>query len=247
MNGETGYFFFLKHWKDIKFTRTNSRQRDNRIKIIKKNMDVALQERLPVMPAGLRELEVDENGGIDQHEINDFYRTLIRVSNTLSTISDLNSPIIDKARFALQMAYNELHDYIMGNTIKGKGSFFSSKFGRRKLRYGTRNVWTACSVAVKHLDDPTNIGPNDTVVGLYQAMKATEPLMIHHLNNGYLNKIFRGDGSVWLIDPKTLNRVECSLTPKSIDKWTTVTGLTKLINQFENPKNRKGNKKGFRS
>lgn len=236
MEGETGYYFFLKHWKDIRFTRTGSGQRDHRIKIIKNNLENALQERLPVMPAGLRELEVDENGGIDQHEINDYYRVLIRVSNTLSTINDLDSPIIDKARFALQLAYNELHDYIMTNTIKGKGSFFPAKFGRRKLRYGTRNVWTACSVAVQHLDDPTNIGPDDTVVGLFQAMKATEPLMIHHLNSGYLNKIFRGDGSVWLLDPKTLNRVECTLTPKSIDKWTTTAGLTKLINQFENPR-----------
>lgn len=232
----TGFNFFLSHWKEIKFKRTNSGQRDQRIAIVNDNRDIALQERLPVIPAGLRDLEVDEHGGTDQHEINDFYRTIIRISNTLSTINDLDSPIIDKARYALQMAYNELHDYIMTNTIKGKGSFFSSKFGRRKIKYGTRNVWTAISLAVESLDDPTNITNNHTVVGLFQAMKATEPLMIHHLNTQYLNRVFRGEGTASLIDPKTMARVDVTLKPRSMDKWTTNEGIIKLINQFENPK-----------
>lgn len=236
MQGETGYNFFITHWKDIKFTRTSSTQRDEKIAIVKNAKDVALTDKVLVQPAGLRDLEVDEHGGIDQHEINDFYRNLIKISNTLSTISNLDSPIIDKARFSLQIAFNELHDYILNGLVKGKGSFMAAKFGRRKIKYGTRNVFAAVSPTVIHLDDPTNFNPDHTQVGLFQAIKATEPLMIHHLNNSYLHKIFRGEGYAWLIDPKTLERVEVTLKPRSVDRWTTVAGLTKIINQFQNPK-----------
>lgn len=234
MEGETGYFFFLKHFKDIRFKQTNSKQRDGRIQVVTKNIDRALTERVLVIPAGLRELEVDENGGTDQHEINDFYYSLIKISNTLSTVRDLDSPLTDKARFTLQIAFNELHDYLMSNATKGKNSFFSAKFGRRKIAYGTRNVFAVASTAVKHLDDPTNFGPRHTQVGVFQAIKATEPLFIHHLKTGYLDRIFQGENSAWLIDPKTLMRVEVTMKPRSIDSWTTIEGITKLINQFFN-------------
>ena len=236
MTGSTGYHFFLTHWKDIKFTRTSSSLRDEKIKIVKDFSTDALTNKIVVMPAGLRELEVDEHGNTDEHEVNDFYRNLIKIANTLSTIRDLDSPIIDKARFSLQIAFNELHDYILDALVKGKGSFMSSKFGRRKIKYGTRGVFGAVSPTVKHLDDPANFTPNHTQVGLFQAMKATEPLMIHHLNNYYLNKVFRGESNAWLIDPKTLNRVEVNLKPRSMDRWTTTQGLTKIINQFQNVK-----------
>jgi len=238
MDGETGYQFFISHLPELKLKRTQSNLRDNKIKVVKNNLDRALTEYILVMPAGYRDLEVDEHGGTDQAEINDFYRTLIKISNTLSTINDLNSPIIDKARFSLQMAFNELHDYLMSNSTKGKGSFFNSKFGRRKIKYGTRNVWAVASVSVKHLDDPTNFMPDHTQVGLFQAVKATEPLFIHHLRTGYVDQVFNGENSAWLIDPKTLNRVEVPLKPRTIDRWKTVAGLTKIINQFENVQKR---------
>lgn len=238
MNGETGYSFFLSHWQDIKFKRTSSAQRDEKIEIVKKFADISMTSKILVMPAGLRDLEVDEHGGVDQHEINDFYRTLIKISSTLSTIKDLDSPIIDKARFSLQTAFNELHDYILKNATKGKGSYMSAKFGRRKIKYGTRNVFAAVSAAVSHLDDPVNLSPNDTQVGLFQAIKATEPLMIHHLNSAYLSRVFRGEGYAWLIDPKTLNRVEATLKPRTVDRWATSGGLVKIINNFQNPRMR---------
>ena len=238
MDGETGYQFFISHLPELKLKRTQSNLRDNKIKVVKNNLDRALTEYILVMPAGYRDLEVDEHGGTDQAEINDFYRTLIKISNTLSTINDLNSPIIDKARFSLQMAFNELHDYLMSNSTKGKGSFFNSKFGRRKIKYGTRNVLAVSSVSVKHLDDPTNFMPDQTQVGLFQAVKATEPLFIHHLRTSYIDQVFNGENSAWLIDPKTLNRVEVPLKPRSIDRWKTIAGLTKIINQFENVQKR---------
>lgn len=233
--GSTGFYFFLQHWKEINFKRTSSTQRDEKIQIIKMSVETALTNKILVLPAGLRDLEVDEHGGIDQHEINDFYRTLVKISNTLSTVNDLDSPIIDKARFTLQNAFNELHGYLLSNVTKGKGSFMSAKFGRRKIRYGTRNVFASVSAGVVHLDDPLNMTPNDTQIGIFQAMKATEPLMIHHLKRDFLDRIFAADGYASLIDPKTLNRVEVTLKPRLIDAWTTVTGLTKVINTFQNP------------
>lgn len=239
LNGQTGYYFFLSHLDKIKFKRTNSKLRDEKIEIIRQNMDKALTTKVLVMPAGLRDLEVDENDGIDQHEINDLYRSIIRIANNMASVSDTNSHVVDKGRYALQIAFNELHDYLMTNVTKGKGSFFASKFGRRKLRYGTRSVLSVASTSVKHLDDPTNFKPNNTKVGVFQAVKATEPLFIHHLKKNYLDRVFSGENSAWLIDPKTLERVEVRLKPRTIDRWTTIEGLTKVINAFQNAHLRK--------
>ena len=36
LSGETGYAFFLRHWKDIKFVRNRSDVRDMRIKLLEK-------------------------------------------------------------------------------------------------------------------------------------------------------------------------------------------------------------------
>lgn len=236
MNGKTGYHFFTSHLAKLKIKRTTSAQRDGKIEVVRMNLDKALTTRILVIPAGIRDLEVDEHGGVDQSEINDFYRSILKIANTLSTVHDLNSPIIDKARFTMQLAFNELHDFIMTNTIKGKGSFFASKLARRRIRYSTRGVFAATSAGVKHLDATTNLTPNHTQIGLFQEMKATEPLMIHHLKTAYLDRVFSGEGSAWLIDPKTLTRVEVQLKPRTTDRWTTVEGLTKIINQFKNPR-----------
>ena len=233
LSGETGYYFFLKHWEKIKFKRTSSSLRDAKIENTEKYKDKALIRFIPVYPAGLRDLEVDINGGTDQHEINDFYRAILRTAGTLGSISDLDSPIIDKARYSLQISINELHDYLLNVAIKGKGSFAAAKFGRRKIRHGTRNVMVAVSTGVKHLDDPNNFGPNQTQISLYQSMKASLPLMIHYLNKVYLSRIFN-ESSAWLVDPKTMQRKEVRLSPKTVDKWMTSEGIAKLINNFEN-------------
>lgn len=233
-DGETGFYFFVKHWEKINFRRTSSNKRDLKIEIIKKNIDVAMTDKVIVIPAGMRDLEVDEYGNIDQHEINDFYRRIISISSTLSMVQNLDSPIIDKARFSLQMAFNELHDYITTMMYKGKGSFMLSKFGRRRLRYGSRNVYSAMSHEIDDIDDPTNPTNNHTMLGIYQLMKNTEPLMIHYMNTMYLNYIFRGDGYAWLVDKKTLERVQVGIRPKAVDKWTTSAGLRKVISSFAN-------------
>jgi len=52
LDGQTGYAFFIKHMADIKFKRTGSAERDDRILLIQKNMDRALIRYLLVLPAG---------------------------------------------------------------------------------------------------------------------------------------------------------------------------------------------------
>lgn len=229
--GNTGYHFFISHFKEINFRQTVSKRRDAKIEIVRKFKDNSLTRHVLVIPAGLRDLEVKDDGTVEDNEINDFYRTLIRISNTLSTIHDLDSPIIDKARFSLQIAFNELHNYLMTNIAKGKNSFFNAKFGRRKIKYGTRNVFSVASTSVRHLDDPTNVMPYHTQVGLFQSVKASEPLFYHYLKKEYIDKVF-GDNSGWLIDPKTLQRVEIPLKAKTIDRWCSTEGVVKIINQF---------------
>ena len=48
IDGDTGFYFFLNHWKDIKFKRTNSRLRDEKIAYYEKFKDESEIDKIMV-------------------------------------------------------------------------------------------------------------------------------------------------------------------------------------------------------
>jgi hypothetical protein len=56
-DADTGYTFFLSHFKEIDYPITPSMSRDDRIQLSKKYIDICLYDKIPVMPAGLRDVE----------------------------------------------------------------------------------------------------------------------------------------------------------------------------------------------
>ena len=86
IDGETGYNFFLSYWDRLVFERNESKQRNARIDFIEKYRHVAKTSNILVLPASLRDLEADPDGRDVEGEINEFYRRIISISNTLSSI-----------------------------------------------------------------------------------------------------------------------------------------------------------------
>lgn len=233
INGQTGYYFFMQHWKKIKFKETDSYQRKSRIALINKfKLDgTATLTKVLVIPAGLRDLVIEEGGRIKQNEINDLYRPIIQASNAISTSSDLNTPIIDVSRNNVQNNFNNVYTYIR-NLLDGKGGFIQAKYGRRQIAYGTRNVISAMDTSAADLEQLNSFDINSTGIGIFQLMKAAEPKVIF-LMRQWLAPIFSaGEGKAYLTNKKTLQRELVNITTKTYDRWQTSAGISKLIELY---------------
>lgn len=229
VHGETGYHYFLKYWQDLVFTPTRSKLRDQKIEMVNMYRAKALTQRVLVVPAGLRDVSVDETGRIKQSELNDLYRSLISVSNAISTTGAKDVSLMDTTRLSLQNSFNKIYEFL-DMMIEGKGGIIQGKWASRNIFYGTRNVLTPMDTAIPILGGPGGPGINDTSVGLYQVLFAAQPFARHYILTKWANPVFRpNESSAKLIDPSTLKAEVVKVSPETIDKWLTSAGIDKLL------------------
>jgi hypothetical protein len=227
---ETGYSFFIRHFKKIEFKRNKSPARTQRIEMVEKYRDKALTTRIVVIPAGLRDLEVDSSGRATKNEINDLYYKVLSISNTVPIVDDLESPACDNHRNSLTNTFLEIYT-LLEDMISGKKGFMLDKWGSRRVTHGTRNVLTVMDTSSDVLGAKNAPGYDSTVLGLFQTIKSLTPLTIHLLRSRYLDNIFaQGESSVPLIDKKSLKQEFVSISPETRDLWTTKEGLLHVIN-----------------
>jgi hypothetical protein len=233
VNGQTGFHFFVQHWKDIQFAETKSDQREQNILMIKKYKDKALTSRILVLPAGLRDLEYGPDGRMREDEINTIYRSFIAKSNSVTEqVLKATPEMVDKVRWQLQNTFNQLYE-LLESMIEGKRKLILGKWAARRIFDGTRNVITAMNTSGDYLGSPGNVGYNSTVVGLYQAVKAARPVAVYHIKNGFLSKVFVGAGQpAKLVNKKTLQAEQVELRPEYYDRWMTTEGIEKLLSAF---------------
>lgn len=236
LEGQTGYSFFTEHWAKIEFKETGSPKRSDKIKLIAKYKALALHRNIPVLPAGLREIQVDERGRTVENEVNDMYRKLLSAANTVVDDPALaNSSLYDSARWTLQNRFNELYEHYAG-MLSGKRGLLQQKWGSRRVFNGTRNVLTAAQLGTSSLGSRTAPDMNNTRIGLYQLARGALPLTIHMLQTGWLSQVFANGTLATLVDRKTLKRTDVEIDTMTLAKWTMQEGLEKLINGFREPR-----------
>lgn len=228
----TGFAFFLEHWDKIVFDNEQnpaSNIRAEYIKIVERNKAVALTTNVVVMPAGLRDIEIDESNRKSEDEINVLYRRFIALSNIIVESSlETNPEVIDKPRYDMQLNFVALYDMIE-DLIKGKKKLFLGKFASRRIFNGTRNVITAMNTTVPILGKKGSPGFNSTIIGLYQYLQATLPVSTAQVRD-FLAPMFPDVNSpAVLVDPKTLRPKEVFLHVRYYDRWATTEGVEKVI------------------
>jgi hypothetical protein len=233
INGFTGYTFFLSKFKDIVFEERPSVKREFNIKVVNKYRDNCLYSKLLVMPAGLRDFEVDENGQLKEDEINSLYRHLMSMSVVLENVDlKLNSSYIDNTRFNIQLKVVEIYNYIK-NMLEGKGKLILGKWASRKIFNSTRNVITSYIPTTNKLFDKKTVSANETVVGIYQFLRSTMPLSINLIRNGFLSQVFIGPNSpTVLVNKQTLKKEVVNIDSSYYDKWMTFEGLEETLAKF---------------
>lgn len=229
----TGYAFFLEHWKDIVYEEGTSNLRGEYIKLVNKNKENALTRYIVVMPAGLRDLEIDEFNRKSEDEINTLYRKFIALSNIIVESSlAINAEVIDKPRYDMQLNFAAMYDMIEA-LIKGKKKLFLGKVASRRIFNGTRNVFTAMNTAVTELGKKGTPNFNSTIIGLYQYLQASLPVSTAQVRN-FLAPMFPDVNSpAILVDPKTLRPRDVFLHVRYYDKWATTEGIEKIIASFK--------------
>jgi len=232
-SGKTGFAYFVKYWKQIKFAESKSVTRMQNIILLEKYKNDAMTSKIIVMPAGLRDIEVGEDGRTQEDEINGMYRTLLSISNTIaeSTVK-LNPEVVDTARYSLQMKFIEIYETIE-RMIEGKKKLLLGKWATRAIMNGTRNVITAMNTSVPYLGGPGSVTCNSTIIGLYQAAKAILPVSQYLLRNGFLSKVFQSVNTpAILVNKKTLAKESVLLRPEYFTQWMTDEGLEKVLTRF---------------
>ena len=233
IEGLTGYEFFMSHVKDIMFEERPSIKREQSIELMAKFKDSYLISKILVIPAGLRDIEIDNNGRASSDEINELYYKLLAVSKTINLSTVKVSPeAYNSQRMTLQNTFVEIYDYI-SNIVEGKKNLMMGKWASRKVFNGTRNVITSTNTVNEDFDDPNNIGINDTCIGLFQTLKALLPISVHQLSNGFLSTVFSTVGAPALLtNKKTLMSERVVVSNKEYEKWLTSEGIEKQINYY---------------
>lgn len=235
LDGETGYHFFVSHWSELDPPRTGSSVRDTRIALITKYRQQALLRHLLVMPAGLRDAEVDSDGRLNMGDkINEIYQSVLMLTRNIPSMGNKQTDLSlhDRVRHTLTLRVVEIYQHIE-NLLSGKKGFIQSRWASRRVFNGTRNVLSSLDNSVADLDAPNRPKFNDTAVGVHQAARALLPKTLHALKTGLVGEVFNTSANtVELVHPDTLQRTWVEVSNDDLNTWSTDEGLERVVNQL---------------
>ncbi len=235
----TGYSFFIEHIEELVFEKNESEKRSFLVDLFNK----AIKENkykmryVLVLPAGIRDYSIDDNGKPQEDEVNKFYRKMLFQSSIIDpNISKKSPEVYDNIRNSLQKIALELFDFIKG-LLEGKHKLILGKWLTRKIFNSTRNVLSNPIERANNINDTNRLGYNESYIGLHQFLRTVAPKTLYEIKNKYIKDIFIENNSfAYLTNVKTLKREEVMNThiQKDYDMWTSGDGLEKVIANFGN-------------
>lgn len=232
LDGFTGFTFFEENWLKVQFKENESYRRSESIKLIEKFKKNCMCSLLVVMPAGLRDYEIDEHGQEQEEEINVLYRKMIAISNSISVKSFENAPhLYDNSRVNIQNTFNDIYNLIM-NSIKGKKKLYMGKWATRSIHDTTRNVITTTNIVINNLGDKNNPTFNSIIVGLYQFAKNIAPLVRFRIKEFFSHYFNDSKLPVKVVDKESLQSKLKPINIREYDLWMSEEGLDKILNTF---------------
>lgn len=235
LTGQTGYNFFFSNWTKLKLSKTKSITRNDAIDAMMKYRGAGdTADKIPVIPAGLRDIEINEDNTITKDELNDLYRKILAQSLSLSEIAVKTNPkAVDGTRYAMQLTWNAIFNYFVTN-MGGKNHMIQGQYLARNLDDGTRNVITALSVKPTFYGDTGVPGFGNMTVGIYQAIRACQPNAIYAMKTSFIDRIFTGGSMpIPLINKSTKKTEFVHVDHNYQEKWRSMEGLVKIFMLYE--------------
>lgn len=239
LEGDTGYDFFIRHFDRMVFQKTGSLQRDGRIETIEKYRKESLQDAIVVIPASLRELDVDNDGRTRMDEINNIYQRIIALSRTLPRVTDPETASqFDRTRMSIQSMFVQCYEYLE-SIINNKKGWIQRRYASRRVKNSTRGVLSSRDVSNRDLADPYRPAPMAIAVGMYQLSVSLLPKTKYYLSQGILGEVFDSASEmIRLVDKETLKSTPVELSSTTIDRWYTSTGFEATIQAQRDPARR---------
>lgn len=232
--GNTGYHFFFTTYPKIVLEKNGSEKRALKIDLLEKYRSICTIKKWLVQPAGIRDVR-EENGRATSEEINKLYFGLLSLSQSFvpgATDNEEMAPVFDGVRSNLQMKVLEIYSYIY-NMCDGKHGYLQRKYANRSQVSGTRNVISAALPEAETVDDPSYIKHNETLLPIFQAAKAYQPVVNYSIRSLFYEPVIpQGATKIPLIDPDTLKIVYVEISEKEVARATTSSGVEGLINAF---------------
>ena len=230
--GSTGYSFFISHIDELQIDDTGSESRRNLIQLLKRYKGFLTIPVMMVIPAGIRDYSVDAAGRATEDEINSFYKRLISAAALIPPGIGSDDASLDTTRFNIQKVIQELAEYIY-DILLGKSKFVNKKWSARRVHGGTKNVITAMQQPIQDLRSPARLSHNDSVAGLFQTCKAATILVSHGVREGFLSRVFPGEGGfMHMTDKETLKHVQVDFDVTMYNNLMTYEGLNKVLNKY---------------
>lgn len=239
VDGQTGMAFFLENFPNIHFEENESIGRKFNINLIYKAIkeNKYLLEYLLVLPAGLRDYTIDQNGRPTEDDVNKFYRKIIIQTSLIDkTTYKLNPASSDYVHFTIQQVCSDLFDYLQ-DLLAGKNKLILGKWTSRKTFNSTRNVISSNVESANHVDEPTRLDYNESAIGLYQFLRSASPKTTYEIKTNYLTKLFPSlENIAYLTNAKTLLKEQVIIKDiqKDFDNWISPEGIDGLIAKFGN-------------
>lgn len=137
-NGETGIDFLIENFDKIKFKKTDSRKRDDKIKFIKDNREYLFIKHCIVIPAYYRDVNT-EGDRVGVGEINKLYNNVIRGIVSVRDMGDYGLSISHTMKARIQNQLLEIYRWFTHNKQEESSGLYG-KYG--KLRQGVLNKTT---------------------------------------------------------------------------------------------------------
>lgn len=234
MSGFTGFTYFEKYWKELDYGTRDSVPRQEEVKMLAKYGMANMIDKLLVIPAGYRDVEFDQYDRPTKDEINDIYVKVLAISQLMMNAVRSNSlAAADSSRYNLQLAVLAVYDYLK-NIIEGKNKHVQGKTIARGVHDTTRNVITAATPLGRTPNDPRQLGPNETPVGMLQYIVNIRPIAYVNIRRKWVAECFPSNsGAAVLVNPKTLKREMVNVDAKVYDRWNTSEGLKKVVKRYK--------------
>lgn len=228
-NGDTGYEFFCSVYPKIKFAESASNKRSVKIELLKKYSDRVFMSKYIVIPAAIRDVKI-KDGRPESEAINKLYLGLLSLASAIPPEAG-EDIVYDSIRFQMQCKVQQIYDYIM-DILTGKTGFSQSKYARRGITYGSRNVITASQIVrVQSPTAPNMMSVDQLAIPAFQAAKALAPVVIHIIRNQF-GMQFANNNTIPVINSKTLNLELRKIDETDVKKYTTSDGINDLLNDM---------------
>ena len=233
MEGNTGYEFFVSRLKDIVFEDRKAASRKSGIKLLTKYLPNIFITKLLVIPAGLRDYEIDPTGRPSEDEVNTLYRRVMKLCLNLENMNTgKNLEFLDGTRNSLQNAVMDVYQHFI-EMLRGKKKAIRAHWGTRRIMNSTRNVITSYIPKVTEIGGDRSVSPNQTVVGMYQFMRAAIPFIVRSIRENFSSKVFPSPNSpTVLINKKTLKKELVETDLRHHDAWNSYDGVEKILAKF---------------